>query len=305
MENAGIRLSILIPTYNFDCTPLTEALSRQAQHTTESVEIIIGDDGSTDEKVVCRINRCSLLPHVRVVRPPHNIGRSAIRNLLFKESAGSHLLFVDSDGVPTDDAFLSRYLTAIHRIPRGVVCGGIVHPDVLPSPSVSLRWRYEKASERRFTQEWKEAHPHDCFRSFNFAIDRESFSHILFDETIRHYGFEDVLFGWQLKERGICVVHIDNPLLNTDIESNEVYLHKNEESLQTLARHYGKLHKAVRIARLWDRLHDLHLILFLNIGFRLLRPLLIRNLMGQHPFVLLLNLYKIGYLNSCRLTRTD
>lgn len=300
MESTDRRLSVLIPTYNFDCTPLAEALSRQAGHTSIPVEILIGDDGSTREDIRRCIGLCGGLPHVRIVRPARNIGRSAIRNLLFRESAGTHLLFLDSDGLPSDDAFLSRYIEALREHPHGVVCGGILHPDRLPSPAVSLRWRYEKAAERRFTQGWKESHPYDCFRSFNFLIDRESFAGILFDESIRHYGFEDVLFGWQLQERGIPVYHTENPLTNTDIEPNETYLRKNEEALRTLADHYGKLHQSVRIAQAWEKLRRSRLLPLFRFCFRLLRPCLRHHLCGPRPSVFLLNVYKLGYLDSCR-----
>ncbi|MDE7377435.1 MAG: glycosyltransferase [Paraprevotella sp.] len=299
MESTDLRLSVLIPTYNFDCTPLAEVLSRQAGRTDIPVEILIADDGSTREDIRRSIGLCDGLPHVRLVRPACNIGRSAIRNLLFRESAGTHLLFLDSDGVPSDGAFLSRYIEALREHPHGVVCGGILHPDRLPSPAVSLRWRYEKAAERRFTQAWKASHPYDCFRSFNFLIDRESFARILFDESIRHYGFEDVLFGRRLQECGIPVYHTENPLTNTDIEPNETYLRKNEEALRTLADHYGKLHQSVRIAQAWEKLRRLRLLLPFRFCFRLLRPCLRRHLCGSRPSVFLLNVYKLGYLDSC------
>lgn len=298
MIPAPPQLSVLIPTYNFDCTPLAEALSRQAAGMDIGVEILVGDDGSTRTDIVRRIDECTRLPYVRLVRPASNIGRSAIRNRLFRESRGRHLLFLDSDGLPADDAFLSRYAEAAGRHSRGVVCGGIVHPEQQPSPTVGLRWRYEKAAEKHFTQTWKEAHPYDCFRSFSFLIDRDSFSSILFDESIRHYGFEDVLFGRQLQERRIPVYHIPNPLMNTDIETNEIYLRKNEEALRTLAAHFGKLHDAVRIAGVWKRLRALCLCPPLSLAFRLLRPMLLRNLLGNRPSVFLLNFYKLGYLNQ-------
>ena len=41
-------LSILIPTYNFDCSVFVQALSNQAEALHVPYEIIVCDDGSTD-----------------------------------------------------------------------------------------------------------------------------------------------------------------------------------------------------------------------------------------------------------------
>lgn len=42
-------LSILIPTYNFDCSAFVQVLSDQAEALHIPYEIIVCDDGSTDE----------------------------------------------------------------------------------------------------------------------------------------------------------------------------------------------------------------------------------------------------------------
>jgi hypothetical protein len=44
---------------------------------------------------------------------------------------------------------------------------------------------------------------------------------IPFDERIRNYGYEDVLLGKRLKENKIDILHIDNPLILDNYESNE------------------------------------------------------------------------------------
>lgn len=294
-----MHLSILIPTYNYVCTPLVAILAEQAARITgPEFEIIVGDDGSTSQAVLEANRAINQLPCCEYWETGVNSGRAAIRNRLYERSRGRWLLFLDGDGLPANDDFLSRYLAAVEETPCGVVCGGIVHPEKQPSAAQSLRWRYEREAERRMTVEWRNAHPHQNFRSFNFLIDRKSFSQIMFDEKIRRYGFEDNLFGESLRGKGIAVRHINNPMLNTDIEPNDLYVKKNEEALRTLAEHYESLSTLVRLSITLQRVEKLGLGWLLSLVYTATRPLLLKNLLSATPRVWVLNLYKAGYLRS-------
>ena len=60
-------LSILIPTYNYECLGLVEELHRQAQTLSFPVEIFIADDSSKEEmkrnnRKINRLNNCMLIP---------------------------------------------------------------------------------------------------------------------------------------------------------------------------------------------------------------------------------------------------
>ena len=292
-------LSILIPTYNYDCSALVEALARQATNIVGlQWEIIVGDDGSTLQEVLATNRKINNLPCCEYWERGCNSGRSAIRNALYMRSRGTHLLFLDSDGLPACESFLACYVSEVLQQPVGVLCGGILHPAVLPSPEVSLRWRYEKCAEKRMTVEWRNAHPYTNFRSFNFLIDRESFSRVLFDENIKQYGFEDNLFGQVLCDKGIAIKHIDNPMINMDIEPNALYLKKNEEALTTLSRHYAMLAPLVRLAVQLGRVERCHMGWLLSLAYNVLRPLLLKNLLSEAPCVWVLNFYKAGFLRS-------
>ena len=121
---------------------------------------------------------------------------------------------------------------------------------------------------------------------------------IPFDEGIRLYGYEDVLFGKQLERLHIPVIHIDNPLYNTDIEDNKTFLKKTEEALETLKQMQEKIGNDSTLLKLHSALRKYHLSSFIGILFRAFSPILRWNLTGSHPSVFLFQCYKIGYFSA-------
>lgn len=290
-------LSILIPTYNYNCAPLVKELATQAKRIVGlQWEIIVGDDGSTQQAAVVANRAINSLPCCEYWERGYNSGRATIRNRLYERSRGRWLLFLDSDGMPVNSNFLATYLAAVQGLSAGAVCGSVAHPAILPSPAVSLRWLHETTYARRATVEWRNAHPYANFRTFNFLIHRDSFACVMFDEQVHSYGYEDNLFGRALQYAGVPVKHIANPMLNVDIEENATYLAKNEEALRTLAAHYSTMGSLITLAQGVERIKRYHLGWLLSLVYTLFRPLLRRNLHGPAPRMWVFNLYRAGYL---------
>ena len=57
------------------------------------------------------------------------------------------------------------------------------------------------------------------------------FKKISFNERLSGYGHEDTLFGYELNKNNIQIHHIDNPVLNGHLDTNEAFLLKTEEGL--------------------------------------------------------------------------
>lgn len=295
-----MTISFLIPTYNYDCTALVRELCRQADEAGADYEVLVADDASTDVEVVKALAEIADMSCCRLLRGRDNVGRAAIRNRLMQEARGAYLLFMDSDaGVCTPD-FVKRYLEA--AAPGCVVCGGIRHPERCPSEDRSLRWRYEKSAERRFTAEKRSRRPYDAFRTFNFLIPHSVMAATPFDENFRRYGYEDVLLGRRLQEMGVPVVHIDNPLMNMDIETNDVFLRKTEEANGTLCDFYDLLRHHSGIIRCYERLERLRLAAGVSRLFGWLKPVLRRQLSGKCPLTFFFGCYKLG--DFCQRRRT-
>lgn len=290
-------LSILIPTKDYECRNLVETLHRQGTALGRPFEIIVGEDGSSPRGLSFNAPLAQL-PHCRIIAQQQNVGRARIRNILAQEARGKDILFIDSDAVAEHDDILQLYSQVLAESP--VVCGGLYHPEAPLTSSCTLRHRYERAADKHRSAKERSRAPYDKFTTFCFAIRRELFLDIKFDERIINYGYEDTIFGYELRRRGVPVKHIDAPLMHIGLESNKVYLAKVEESLRTLTQLEESI-APTALLRFYNRLKKWHLTSITAAAWRALRPILRVNLLGRHPSLTLLNIYKIGYY--CNLRR--
>ena len=96
-------LSILIPTYNYDCTRLVGDLHRQAERLGVAYEIIVADDASPIPTYKERNRAINALAHCRLIELEENVGRARIRNRLADEAQHEWLLFMDADAEVMSD----------------------------------------------------------------------------------------------------------------------------------------------------------------------------------------------------------
>jgi hypothetical protein len=115
---------------------------------------------------------------------------------------------------------------------------------------------------------------------------------IPFDEEFKDYGYEDVLFGKQLKEAGITIHHMANPVMMIHFDENPVTVDKVEESLRTLHKFKDELSGYSTLLR-YTWLKPLLKPLYYIIG----KPIQ-WNLKGNNPKLSLLNIYKLLYYSS-------
>ena len=114
-------ISILIPIYNFAVKELVSELSRQAQELNLDFEILCIDDNSKSKYTELNKN-IKKIYGVNYKLNKKNIGRSAIRNLLTKQSKYDYLLFLDCD-VKIKDNFIRKYIKFKDK--SDVIVGGV------------------------------------------------------------------------------------------------------------------------------------------------------------------------------------
>jgi len=291
-----MSLSILIPVYNFNCTKLVQALCEQALHQNVNFEIIVADDASTDAKLEKENAEIGKMEHCQYIALKENLGRAAIRNFLAKKAKYDYLMFMDCDGQVVYLQFLEAYLKVMEQ--HDVVCGGMMHPMDMGLKANNLRYKYELESEKIMKADKLNANPKAPFSSFCFVIKKKVFDDVKFDETFTDYGYEDMLFGMQVKEKGYEIFFIDNPLQNNDIESNPVFVAKTEEALRTLKKHESLFGDNVRLLRTVRWLKITGVVLIVKLLSVLTRALVRKNLCSNRPSVSLFNWYKLCYYLS-------
>ena len=281
-------LSILIPTYDCTCYKLVYDLHEQAEALGIPYEIIVAEDGSRSPVNMIANHKICELSHCQHIQRKENVGRAVIRNFLIGTAKGDVLLMMDADGKVVREDFLAKYWEAGKA--HDVVCGGIKTPDVWYNPERMLRWKYEKAYERK----------HGCiseqFRSFCFLITRRVSEKVKFDERYQTYGYEDVQYGQDLEAAGFKVHCIDNPLENTDIETNEVFLKKTEEALRTAHQFQKEIGDSVIVSSTYHRYQAFGWAM--RLLFHLFKKPMRRNLLSANPSLFLFSLYKLGYYST-------
>ena len=286
-------LSILIPTYNYDCSPLVIELQRQIEQLGITAEVIVMDDASPDDTIRTSLSAIDSMPCCRLVQLTQNVGIARIRNLLAREAQYPYMLFLDSDVYPCTPHFIARYIDA--RMTADVICGGLLFRDTPPSPQCTLRYKYGSKVESQCVEK-RLQHPYGEFRTLNFFISRQAFESTQFNEDFVRYGHEDTLFGKELQQNGFSITHIDNPIYHDVPDTNEQFLAKTRRSIHNLKEHRRILTSHVRLLQLYDKLTRLHITPLVAATFRYIESLLLRNLTSSNPSLLLFNIYKVGYL---------
>jgi glycosyltransferase involved in cell wall biosynthesis len=288
-------LSICIPIYNFNVVPLIEALSAQIDQLALPCELICIDDASSNEYKETNKTACS--KH-RYIELNENIGRSRIRNLFLQHANFPYLLFLDCDALIIKKDFIQTYVQTIENENPAIICGGRIYDEEYPGKAKRLRWVYGHKKESQAAHIRKAA-PNKSFMTNNFVVKKSILSSIKFDESLSQYGHEDTLFGYELKKHNILIHHIENPILNGDVEDNSLFIYKTEQGLENLAKIYNNFNaqegfvREVTLLNTYHRLQKIHGVLVFAhflLG-RIFRVLLSKGIANM----LIFNFYKLGY----------
>jgi glycosyltransferase involved in cell wall biosynthesis len=113
--------TVVIPTYNRART-LPDAVASVLTQSSASVELVVVDDGSTDETAEWLATVGD--PRLKVVRQP-NRGRCAARNAGAAHGRGRHLIFLDSDDVALP-GWLEQHRRALADQTVAIACCGLL-----------------------------------------------------------------------------------------------------------------------------------------------------------------------------------
>lgn len=288
-------ISILIPTFNDDCVALAYTVAAQCRdiHGLEW-ELIVGDDGSTNQQTIDANRQINAWPHCRYWLTGGNHGRAAIRNALVREALGQWLLMIDADLKIVKKDYIRQYVAFISEHPHSCACCGGYR--VGHGVASNLRYLYEKQSEPYQSAKVRQKAPYRNFKLSNTLVARDLLLRHPLDERIQYYGYEDVIFGMHLEKEGMLVEHIDNPVLFDRFESNASYIRKIEDSVKVLVSFREELKGYSSLLSLTDSAVGGVLSRFAFPILSLLRNRFRANLLSSRPSLVALRFYKLYLL---------
>ncbi|MBK9109186.1 MAG: glycosyltransferase family 2 protein [Saprospiraceae bacterium] len=291
---AGV-LSILIPEFKTDVRRLVTQLSSQAETLCVPYEILVLDDASGEHWL--ELNTSILqLKNCFIIANDTNCGRAATRNKLARKAKYNYLIFLDADVQIQSPEFLKNYLNLFSEERDQVFYGSCIYPPQKPVDEIYLlHWMYGTKIENP-NLNIRQKNPYRTFHTVNFAVKNSIILKFPFDENIRNYGHEDYVWACLLKQHGIAIIHIDNPVVHEGIYSTRQFLRNTVSAV----RNSIKIHKSnkgliqTKLTKLADyiyllRLHQLCLFLY-----KKLEKTMIRNLRGRNPNLWSLQIFKLG-----------
>ena len=229
--NCSVMLSVCIPVYNSKIDDLIKALHYQQKQVKNNVEIIVIDDASNEK---FKLHNRKFFNYVdKYVELPENVGRSRIRNMFLKYVSTPNMLFIDSDSCIDNSEYLKKYLKVLEKYKGKVIVGGSSYFEQKPDKNKILRWKYGREVESQ-KAERRNINPFVSFKTNNVLIPKEILKKTPFEEYVTGYGHEDTLMGFRLKKAGVGIVHIDNYVINKDLDTNEEFLAKSKEAVDSL-----------------------------------------------------------------------
>lgn len=277
-------VSILIPTYNYNVYPLVEELHKQALECNLKFEILVYDDGSNSSINIINDNKINLLKNCTFKELQHNIGRSAIRNLLANDAKFESLLFIDAGTFPKKKNFIKNYISLKNVF---VINGGMTALETSPKSPFKLRWLYTKKREHK-----KGLH------TSNFLIKKNVLIENPFDESLMKYGYEDVLFFDSIKKKNISIHKFDNPVIHNADDDANTFIEKTEiaiENLIYLIKANKLKNERIGVSKYYLFFKKVNLDKIVIYIFKTLKPFFKRNFNSSYPSLFLYDFYRLGY----------
>lgn len=287
-------LSILIPTYNYNCFSLVEELKNQADHLKIDYEIIVQDDCS--RAFIEENSKINSLEHCCIQTNSSNLGRTRTRQILSKKARFDWILLLDSDVFPTSKKFLSNYISHINNS-NSVVIGGIKYEDIEIPISKILRYKYGKEREE-INLKKRNQKPYNYILSANILIQKTIFEKFNYTEDSNLYGL-DIYFAYQLFLNKIPILHIENEVYHRGIEDNEVFFKKSLNAVDTrkkILEHEKTIGEVNSLLKHYLFLKKYNLVGIIRLLFRIFEPVLKNLIFSKNPSLMSLDLYRLGYL---------
>lgn len=288
-------LSILIPTYNYNASPLVDSLLQQGKLLDRDFEIICCDDCSTDEAILAENATIASKAYCTYFRNSKNEGRTKTRTLLAEKAQYDWLLFLDADVLPVAEDFLLTYSKALHPDTE-VLLGGCLYAAEHEDPETALRWKFGVHRESQDATV-RNKNPYSHILSGNILLRKNVFQNVVFPTT-KFYGM-DIYFAYQLYLQKVNVFHLNNPVYHLGLEPNTDFFQKSLDAVRTRKEVlYGlpNIEQVNPMLKHYKTLCSYGLRPIVSFGFTVVSGFLKKRILRANPNLFYFDLYRLGYL---------
>ena len=159
-------VTVVVPVYNSAPT-LERALRSVLRQTLKSIEVLVLDDGSTDDGVAVATRLAGEDTRIRVIVASANAGKPAAMNRMIAEATGNWIAVLDADDAYHDDR-LRILITAAEAAKVDLIVDNIVYIDA--GTDTVVRTAFDSTTPDRLVglaDFWLHSNPH---AEFDFGI---------------------------------------------------------------------------------------------------------------------------------------
>lgn len=232
---AAPRISVCVPCYRHDVSPLVESLAKC--EASGLAEIVIYDDGSVDHELLAKMQTAagSARIAVRIVSALDNRGRAAARNAAIEHARADWILLLDADMAPDSVDFIASYLNAIDAAGSPAVVVGGYSLKTAPDDRAFALHRWQARKSECVPSRVRALSPGRYVFSSNVLVHHDVLAACPFDEEFAGWGWEDTDWGLRAQKR-FPIVHIDNTATHLGLDSADALMGKYARSGANFAR---------------------------------------------------------------------
>lgn len=237
-----IKLSIIVPVFNGECY-IVEALSSYFLQADSSIQIIVVDDGSTDNTYFLIKSKFQefIEAGTLILAKQKNSGVSSARNRALDYATGDYLTFLDSDDILLD-GYVSNILGAINSYEPDVIEFGFKtfdRQEELTSQEDSFVYQKFGLIDFSDVKEivYEKSIWYPCIRAFR----RSLFEKRRFPEGVRFC--EDMMILTEIYQDVRTVFHIQKSLYGYRMNSGGATFNIKPDYVANLLKFYESLPK--------------------------------------------------------------
>lgn len=119
------KISVIVPVYNSEYE-LKDCLDSLVEQTEKDIEVLIIDDGSTDNSLAVALEYQKQYSNIKVYKNAKNMGQSVARNKGLELAQGEYITFLDSDDYINPEMYEELYQAAINNNRPALITTGLV-----------------------------------------------------------------------------------------------------------------------------------------------------------------------------------